>query len=106
MKQFAKHAVQPRIYFVGRSERASKRITAELQTLNRAGKYHFINADLSLLHTVDDVCREIKSKEAVINLLFLTSGTLVTGKSDPCPGNILFHIPRSTLYTMTNNPPL
>jgi short-subunit dehydrogenase len=80
MKQFAKHAVQPRIYFVGRSERAAARITAELTSLNPAGKYRFIRADLSLLQNVDEVCREIKTREPLINLLFLTPGTMMTGK--------------------------
>ncbi|SPQ24016.1 19460085-89d4-48b6-a52a-c20ba3e10e4d [Thermothielavioides terrestris] len=80
MRQFAKHAVQPRIYFVGRSEKAAARLTAELTTLNPAGKYRFIKADLSLLQNVDDVCREIKTEESRINLLFLTTGTLITGR--------------------------
>lgn len=44
LKQFAKHARQPRVYFVGRS---------------------------------DDVCRDIKSKEKSVNLLFLSTGTLI-----------------------------
>jgi short-subunit dehydrogenase len=85
MKQFAKHAVQPRIYFVGRSERAAVRITAELTELNPGGQYHFIPADLSLLQNVDEVCYEIKSHETLINLLFLTPGTMVTGKGTPTP---------------------
>jgi short-subunit dehydrogenase len=80
MKQFARHAIQPRIYFVGRSERAGAHIMAELASLNPSGKYRFIRADLSLLQNVDDVCREIKSREALINLLFLTPGTVITGK--------------------------
>jgi NADP-dependent 3-hydroxy acid dehydrogenase YdfG len=83
MRQFAKHAVQPRIYFVGRSEKAAARLTAELTTLNPAGKYRFIKADLSLLQNVDDVCREIKTEESRINLLFLTTGTLITGRGKP-----------------------
>jgi NADP-dependent 3-hydroxy acid dehydrogenase YdfG len=80
MKQFARHAVQPRIYFIGRSDNAAARISAELTAINPAGKYRFIRADLSLLHNVDDVCREIKTKESYVNLLFLTPGTLLTGK--------------------------
>ncbi|KAL2128610.1 hypothetical protein VTI74DRAFT_8938 [Chaetomium olivicolor] len=83
MKQFAKHTVLPRIYFVGRSERAAARLRTELMDLNPAGKYHFIRADLSLLQNVDNVCREIKTKESAINLLFLTSGTMITGKDTP-----------------------
>lgn len=80
MKLFAKHAVEPRIYFVGRSDRAAARIINELPAINPGGQYHFIQADLSLLQNVDDVCHDIKSHESLINLLFLTSGTMVTGK--------------------------
>ncbi|KAK4095838.1 hypothetical protein N658DRAFT_502252 [Parathielavia hyrcaniae] len=40
----------------------------------------FIGADLSLLRSVDEVCREIKEKESAINLLFLTTGSAITGK--------------------------
>ncbi|KAL2173719.1 uncharacterized protein P884DRAFT_280723 [Thermothelomyces heterothallicus CBS 202.75] len=80
MKQLAKYAVQPRIYFIGRSERAAARILDELVAINPAGEYHFLQADLSLLQNVDQVCCEIKSRESLINLIFLTSGTLVTGK--------------------------
>ncbi|KAK4244099.1 hypothetical protein C7999DRAFT_17621 [Corynascus novoguineensis] len=83
MKQFAKYAVEPRIYFIGRSERAAVRITDELVTINPKGQYHFIQADLSLLHNVDEVCYEIKRHESLINLLFLTPGTMVTGKETP-----------------------
>lgn len=82
MKQLARRIVQPRIYFIGRSERAAARITAELTALNPSGKYRFIRADLSLLQNVDDVCRDIKRRETLINLLFLTPGTVITGKGN------------------------
>lgn len=80
LKQFAKNAVKPRIYFIGRSKESGKRVTGELQKLNPQGQYIFISADVSLLRVVDDVCREIKGKEPAINLLFLTTGTMVSGK--------------------------
>ena len=76
LKQFAKHACRPRVYFLGRSQEAGDRIAAECKTLNADGEYIFIKADLSLIRTVDEICRDIKSKEKVINLLFLTTGTL------------------------------
>ncbi|KAK4460009.1 hypothetical protein QBC42DRAFT_111401 [Cladorrhinum samala] len=79
MKEFAKHASQPRIYFVGRSDEAAARITIELESLNPGGQYNFIKADISLLRNVDNVCLDIQSRESLINLLFLTSGTAVTG---------------------------
>ncbi|KAI4134253.1 MAG: hypothetical protein LQ347_001687 [Umbilicaria vellea] len=76
LKQFAKHARQPRVYFVGRSQEAGDRITGECKALNSEGKYIFIKADTSLIRTVDDVCRDIKKKEKAVNLLFLSTGTL------------------------------
>ncbi len=75
LKQFAKHARQPRVYFVGRSQAAGDRIAAECKALNSEGEYVFIKADTSLILNVDDVCRDIKSKEKAANLLFLSTGT-------------------------------
>ena len=77
LKQFAKHARQPRVYFVGRSQEAGDRIAAECKTLNAEGEYIFIKADVSLIRTVDQVCRDIKSKEKAINLLYLSPGSLL-----------------------------
>jgi len=80
LKQFAKHARQPRIYFAGRREDEGNRIKTELKTLNPDGEYYYMKCDASLLKNVDQLCRDIKSKESAINLLFLTIGTMVTGK--------------------------
>ncbi len=77
LKQFAKHARQPRVYFVGRSQEAGDRIVAECKALNSEGEYIFVKADVSLIRVVDNVCRDIKNKEKAINLLFLSAGTLV-----------------------------
>ena len=81
LKRFAKHTRQPRVYFVGRSQEAGDRIAAECKRLNSEGEYIFIKADTSLIRTVDDICRDIKSREKTVNLLFLSTGTLVTGES-------------------------
>ena len=78
LKQFAKHTRQSRIYFVGRSQEAGDRIAAECKALNSEGEYIFIKADISLIRTVDNVCRDIKSKETAVNLLFLSTGTLTS----------------------------
>ena len=78
LKQFAKHARKPRVYFVGRSQEAGERIAAECKALNSEGMYTFIKADTSLICTVDDVCRDIKSKEKIVNLLFLSTGSLIS----------------------------
>ncbi|ROV94978.1 hypothetical protein VMCG_08366 [Cytospora schulzeri] len=80
LKQFAKQAQQPRIYFVGRRESEGKRIQAELKHLNPAGEYHFVETDASLLKNVDDVCHYLRVRESAINLLFLSCGSLIIRK--------------------------
>jgi NAD(P)-dependent dehydrogenase (short-subunit alcohol dehydrogenase family) len=77
LKQFAKYANKPRVYFVGQSQEAANRIVTECKALNSEGEYIFIKANISLIRAVDDVCRDIKAKEKTINLLFLSQGTLV-----------------------------
>lgn len=74
LKQFAKHAKQPRVYFIGRSQDAANRIAAECKVLNSGGEYMFIKADVSLVRNVDKVCTEIREKEKAINILFLSAG--------------------------------
>ena len=77
LKQLAKHARQPRAYFVGRSQDAGDRIVAECKALNPEGEFIFIKADVSLIRVVDGVCEEIKAKEKAINILFLSAGVAV-----------------------------
>ncbi|KAI9710179.1 MAG: hypothetical protein M1828_002212 [Chrysothrix sp. TS-e1954] len=76
LKEFARHASRPRVYFIARSQEAADATTRECQALCPEGKFIFIKADVALLRNVDEVCQEIKSKENAINLLFLTQGTL------------------------------
>ena len=76
LKQFAKHARQPRAYLIGRSQNAADRIVAECKAINPHGEYLFIKADVSSIRTVDTVCEEIMAKETAINVLFFTQGTL------------------------------
>ena len=81
VKQFAKHASQPRVYIVGRSQEAGDRIVSECKTLNPDGTFVFLKGETSLMRNVDDLCKEIADKVDVINLLFLTVGTLQMGIS-------------------------
>ncbi|KAL4966130.1 uncharacterized protein BDV14DRAFT_199262 [Aspergillus stella-maris] len=74
LKAFAKHTVQPRAYFVGRSQSAANAISAECQELNPGGEYIFIQADVSLIKVVDDVCSQIREKESALNILCLSQG--------------------------------
>lgn len=78
-KEFAKHAVAPRVYVIGRSEEAGHRIAAECKESNSEGSFTFIQTDASLMRNVDAVCAEIARKEKAVNVLFLTIGTLQHG---------------------------
>lgn len=82
-KAFAKYVSKPRIYIVGRSKTAADSIIAECQRMNNKGKFEFIQADVSLLHAIDDVCRHIESKEKAINLLFQSQGSMGFTKGIP-----------------------
>ena len=77
LKQFAKHSIQPRAYFIGRSQDSGDRIAAECETLNPEGKFIFIKADASLIRVVDEVCDVINAKEKAINILFLSAGVAI-----------------------------
>jgi len=80
LRAFARHTVRPRVYFVGRSQKAADRIAKECKALNPEGTFTFIKADVGIVKNVDGVCRDIMSKETAINLLCLSQGTLsVTG---------------------------
>ncbi len=103
LKQFAKYTRQPHIYFIGRSQEAGDRITAECKALNREGEYAFIKADVSLIKVVDDVCRDIKSKEQAINLLFQCQGTLEPHTSmSAIPKNVQICEKRCAKFVSTN----
>lgn len=89
VRQFAKHAVQPRVYIVGRSQAAGDRIVAECRALNPEGTFLFLKRETSLMRNVDEICKELASKEEVINLLLLTVGTLQVGMSESAYANWL-----------------
>lgn len=89
LREFARHARQPRVYFIGRSQEAGDRIAAECQQLNPEGTFTFIKADVSLLRVVDDVCHQILNKEKSINILFLTCGTALTHVGPSCSRQLL-----------------
>jgi NADP-dependent 3-hydroxy acid dehydrogenase YdfG len=80
LRQFTKRAQKPRIYFLGRRENEGQRVQAELKALNPGGEYHYVENDSSLLGNVDQACQYIREREPAINLLFLSCGTLITGK--------------------------
>lgn len=82
VRQFAKYVQSPRVYLIGRSQEAGTRITKECKALNPQGEFIFISKDTSLIRNVDEICEDLKRRETSINLLFLTIGSLQTGKSE------------------------
>ncbi|PRP76370.1 putative short-chain dehydrogenase/reductase [Planoprotostelium fungivorum] len=81
LKALANHAIQPRIYLIGRSQEAAERIKAECRTLGPKGyegraEIIFIQTDASLIKNLDGISEQIRDKESQINLLVLSCGTL------------------------------
>lgn len=86
LKAFARYSIDPRVYIIGRSQEAAERIIKECQELNGyGGSFEFIGADVSLLKNIDDVCRHIKRKETVVNILFQSQGTMAFSSSGLSP---------------------
>jgi NAD(P)-dependent dehydrogenase (short-subunit alcohol dehydrogenase family) len=81
VKAFAKYVRKPRLYIIGRSQEAADRIIRECSQQNPSGSFTFIKADISLVKQVDGVCRQIKSIEKAINVLFLSQGSMAYSKS-------------------------
>ncbi|KAL9092512.1 MAG: hypothetical protein Q9165_004316 [Trypethelium subeluteriae] len=79
VRQFAKYATRPRVYIIGRSGEAGERIVGECKALNPEGTFIFMKRETSLIRNVDEICHELTGKEEVINLLFLSVGTLQIG---------------------------
>lgn len=81
IKAFAKYTHNSRAYIIGRSEPNAKRIMAECRTLGPSSTFEFIQGDISLLKTVDDICKKIRAKETAINILFETQGSMAFSDS-------------------------
>lgn len=91
LKAFAKYTRGPRAYFVGRSQTAADTIIAECKALNAGGEYVFIEADISLIHTVDEVCARIKARETRLDILFLSQGTASLERNSIYPRALCLH---------------
>ena len=88
LKQFVKHTLKPRAYFVGRSQTAGNRIVDECKALNPVGEYTFIKADVSLIRVVDEVCENIKVKERALNVLCLSMGVTSMDRRGKCRARV------------------
>jgi NAD(P)-dependent dehydrogenase (short-subunit alcohol dehydrogenase family) len=57
-----------------RRKEEADRIISELYHLNPEGSATFIQKDITLIRSVDEVCADLRVKEPIINALFLTAG--------------------------------
>ena len=74
LKQFAKNAYKPKVYIIGRSKTTSQTLLNEVSSSNPQGIFVFLETQISLMKNVDKVCKEIKTREQKIDLLFMTPG--------------------------------
>ncbi|EQB46613.1 hypothetical protein CGLO_14332 [Colletotrichum gloeosporioides Cg-14] len=82
LKRFAKHALRPRVYVVGRSHEAADRILTECRASSNGGTFTFIKGDTSRMSNIDEICNQITHSEEATNILCLTIGTLQIGFED------------------------
>lgn len=82
LQQYTTLTSAPKIYIVGRSEPVGVRIIDDLKARNVEGEYVFLNAQVSLLESVDEVCGEIKRREKRLDLLFMSPGFISFGGRD------------------------
>jgi hypothetical protein len=80
-------ANSPRVIIVGRSRDGANTVIEEMTSLNPAGKYEFVQGDLSLISSVRAVAKEVARKVDKVNFLVLTAGMLGLGKNDTSEGN-------------------
>src|ERR1700742_1329233 len=70
LRLFAKLAVRPRVYIIGRSQSSAENIIADCRVLNPDGEFTFIQKALDLLKNTNEAIEVIKAKEKKINILF------------------------------------
>lgn len=76
LKSLAQHARAPHIYIVRRSQDVTNCIRAECKALSPDAEVDFVRmTDITLMREVDKVCKEIKRRAKVIDLLFLSAGS-------------------------------
>ncbi|RHZ57075.1 hypothetical protein CDV55_105885 [Aspergillus turcosus] len=79
LRQLARHADSPTAYIIGRNEARASPFLSELRQLSPKGRFHFIEADVSLVRNVDAACRQILQQEKQLNFLFMTPGGISLG---------------------------
>ncbi|KAH7076236.1 hypothetical protein FB567DRAFT_535785, partial [Paraphoma chrysanthemicola] len=90
LKTFVKYAVEPRIYLFARNPDSAARVIAACRQINPQGEYEFVKVDLSLIRETDAACDHVKSKEKLVNLLFLSAGEVSFNRTRTLEGLNLF----------------
>ena len=82
-KYSPKDANAPHIILIGRNKESADAIIEDMKKKNSAGKYEFVQGDLTLMKGVRSVATEIGSKVDGINFLCMSPGMLsLKGKDD------------------------
>jgi short-subunit dehydrogenase len=74
LKEFTRHAVDPRIYFVARDATAAALIVEELRSVNAGAKFEIIEKNVSLIKDAEKVAEYVKDKESSLDLLIMSVG--------------------------------
>lgn len=74
LKAFARHAVDPKIYFVARNAATAASIVDEVRLLNPRAKCEIIHKNVSLIKDAEKVAEFVKAKEPSLDLLFMSVG--------------------------------
>lgn len=93
LRQLARYADSPTAYIIGRNEARARPFLSELQQLNPKGRFHFIEADVSLVRNVDDACQQILQQQKKLNFLFMTPGGISLGGRNGMQTRSVYGIP-------------
>jgi len=88
---FAKYAPKdsnaPYIIIIGRSRQGADSVIEEMKKVNAAGKYEFVQGDLTMMKNVRSVATEVSGKVDKINYLCMSPGVLtLKGQDDTDEG--------------------
>lgn len=87
-REFFTRTTRPIAYIIGRNEERGNTLCNELHDINPEGRAHYIQKDISLLRSVDELCAELKEREKKINCLFLTAGYMTLRGRNETPDGV------------------
>ncbi|KAI0506079.1 short-chain dehydrogenase/reductase [Xylaria bambusicola] len=87
LREFARQAVNPHIYFVARNPTKAGPIADELRLINPHAKCEIIHRDVSLIKDSEKVAEEVMAQESSLDLLFMSQGFVsLDGRQDTSEG--------------------